>query len=422
MMADYPHFIPRLQTPRLRDALGTMRVVVLTGARQTGKTTLAQRIGNEEGRRYLTLDRPEILNLAAHDPEALWEGAQRVTLDEVQRRPDLLLHVKRAVDADPRPGRFLLTGSANLLLMRAVSESLAGRAAFLKLPPLTRAERLGHPAGEALRELLTASGSSDAMERIERFAIGKPPSAHRVVFDGGFPGTLDLPDDGAKDMWRDGYVASYLERDLRDLARVADLADFARLVKLAALSSAQVLNMDGLARDAGLAPSTARRYLNLLEVSWLIHKLPAFTPGRGQRIIKSPKLFFLDSGLACHLCGLASAGALAGSPLLGALTETYLLHHLATSCDVLDGAPRIHYWRTTSGHEVDFVVEHGERVLPMELKLSRTVGRSALRGLNAFLETHAVRAPYGVVLYGGEEILPVARNILAVPWWMVTDH
>ncbi len=416
------HYIPRMQASRLRAALGAMRVVVLTGARQTGKTTLAQRIGNEEGRHYLTLDRPEILDLSASDPEALWEGVERVTLDEVQRSPGLLLHVKRAVDADPRPGRFLLTGSANLLLMRAVSESLAGRAAYVTLPPLTRAEQLGHPGAAVLRELLASADGADAIGRLRRFPFGSRPKAYRVIFDGGFPEVLKLGDDDAKNIWREGYVASYLERDLRDLARVAGLADYVRLIKLSALRSGQVLNIDGLARDAGLAPSTARRYLNLLEVSWLIRRLPAYTPGRSQRLIKSPKLFFLDSGLAAHLCGLTTATALKASPLIGSLAETSLLQHLAAYCDVLEGSPRIYYWRTTSGREVDFVIEQGARVLPIELKLTRTIGRGALRGLHAFLDTYTDRAPYGVVLFGGEEVLPVARNIIAIPWWMVTDR
>jgi len=398
-----------------------MRVVVLTGARQTGKTTLAQEIGRKDGRHYLTLDRPETLSLAGSDPGALWEGLERVTLDEVQRNPGLLAHVKRAVDSNPRPGRFLLTGSANLLLMRAVSESLAGRAAYTVLGPLTRAERLGNGGGTALRELLVASGPGEALKAIASLPAGSPPDPYRVVFDGGFPGTLHLPDDAARELWREGYVTSYLERDLRDLARVAHFPDFVRLVRLAALRSGQVLNIDGLARDAGLAPSTTRRYLNLIEVSWLALKLLAYTAGPGQRLIKSPKLYLLDSGLACHLCGVASAPALAASPLAGALAETYILQHMLAFSGVLPGTPRVHYWRTTSGREVDFVIEAGDRLLPVELKLSRTVGRNAQRGLRAFLEIYPDRAPFGVVLYGGGEALRLARNIVAIPWWALTD-
>jgi hypothetical protein len=403
------------------EALETMRVVVLTGARQTGKTTLALALGREDGRSFVTLDRPETLETAEHDPEALWAGRDRVTIDEVQRSPRILQHIKIEVDRRPAPGRFLLTGSANLLLMAAVTDSLAGRAVYVTLPPLTLAERFGRPSGGVLAALLGASDATEAEVRAGG-AIGggawRPPvSLERAVYEGGYPEAVALRDDVARDVWRGGYVSTCLERDLRNLAQIADLVDFARLLRLAVLRSGRLLNIDGLARDAGVAATTARRYLNLAETAFQVVRLSACTASRSQRLIKSPKLYATDSGLGCHLAGIREASAAAASPSFGALAETYVLQHLSAQAGVLRQRPNVLYWRTARGHEVDFVVETAERMLPIEVKTARTVGRSDLRGLGVFLDEYADRAPLGVLLYGGDEPRRLSSRILALPWW-----
>lgn len=408
--------IDRLQTARVRDALATLRVVVLTGARQTGKTTLTQIIGREDDRAYVTLDRPETLDLAERDPEALWHGLDRVTIDEVQRSPRLLDSLKMEVDTNPVIGRFLLTGSANLLLMESVSDSLAGRAGYLSLPPLTLAERLKVEGGRLFRFLLDAKDAAEVLRQRRRFPTRATFTLSRASFDGGYPEPLRLPSDSAKNLWREGYVATYLERDLRSLSAIADLPDFMRLMRLAFLRSGQVVNVDGIARDAGLAPSTARRWLNLLEVGCQAVTVPAFAKSRSTRLIKSPKLYPTDSGLACHLCGITDETALKSSPQLGSLFEAYVLHHLRAFADLLPVHATILYWRTVRGAEVDFVIETPVRLLPIEVKTSRTLGTRDGRGLEAFLDDNASAAPFGVVLYDGEDWLRLARNVVAIPW------
>lgn len=367
-------------------------------------------------RTFITLDRPEVLELAERDPEALWEGLDRVTIDEVQRSPKLLSYLKIEVDRHPRRGRFLLTGSANLLLMQSVSDSLAGRAGYILLPPLTLAERLERPGGRLLRLLSGAPDTASVLERRGDFPPAPRFSVARAVFEGGYPEAIQLPDDEARNLWREGYVATYLERDLRNLSQIGDLPDFLRLLRLALLRSGQLVNIDGLARDAGLASSTARRYLNLLEVSWQAVRIPAYAASGGKRVIKSPKLYATDSGLACHLSGITSAARLADSPQLGALLETYVLQHLVAFAELLPSSPKVLYWRTVRGEEVDFVLETPGRLLPFEVKASRALGRRDLRGLEAFLREYPDAAPIGVILYSGEEWVRPARNVVALPW------
>lgn len=415
-MADPRPFIGRLQTARVRDALATMRVVVLTGARQTGKTTLTLMIGRENDRAYVTLDRPETLELAERDPEALWHGLDRVTIDEVQRSPRLLDYLKIEVDTNPVIGRFLLTGSANLLLMESVSDSLAGRAGYLSLPPLTLAERLNLEGGKLFRLLLEAKDAAEVLRGRRRIQASSTHTLSRAVFDGGYPEPLLLPSDAAKNLWREGYVATYLERDLRSLSAIADLPDFMRLMRLAMLRSGQVVNIDGIARDAGLAASTARRWLNLLEVGCQAITVPAYATSRSTRLIKSPKLYPTDSGLACHLCGITDEAALRASPQFGSLFEGYVLHHLRAFADLLPVSAAVLYWRTVRGAEVDFVIETPTRLLPIEVKTSRSLATRDVRGLEAFLDDNAPAAPFGVVLYDGQEWLRVSRKVIAIPW------
>jgi hypothetical protein len=324
--------------------------------------------------------------------------------------------LKIEVDRNPKPGRFLLTGSANLLLMGSVADSLAGRAGYLTLPPFTLAERLGAQGGALLRLLLRATSTAEVLERRAEFPAQDALTLSQAVFDGGYPEAVGLGSDRARTIWREGYVATYLERDLRNLSAISDLPDFLRLLRLGMLRTGQLLNVDGLARDSGVSSSTARRWLNLLEVSYLTTAVPAYASSRSTRLVKSPKLYPTDSGLACHLCGLHDAASLEASAQLGPLVETFVLHHLSAYASLLPGYATVLYWRTVRAAEVDFVLETPNRLLPVEVKASRTLGRRDLRGLVAFLDEYPDLAPVGVVLHGGQEWGRPARNVLAIPW------
>jgi uncharacterized protein len=407
--------LPRLLAAPLQEALASAPVVVLTGARQTGKSTLATMNPQGAGRRYLTLDELDVLALAQRDPDALVSGGERLTLDEVQRAPGLLLAVKRAVDRSRQPGRFLLTGSADLLLMRRVSETLAGRAAYLVLGPMTPAELRGHPDPGPWSDLLScrdARAAAAVLEKRPAQDVAWRDSAER----GGMPDAALDPDPASRSRWFEGYVRTYLERDLRQLASIDALVDFRRLLSIAAARTGGLVNQAELARDVGVSQPTVRRYLSLLEVSHLLHRLPPYTVSRGKRLIRTPKLYWTDVGLGAHLGRFrATSRDPADERLAGALLENLMLSHLLAWRQLRSPAPELLFWRTASEQEVDLVIEDGRRLLPVEIKAAKTVAPVDVRWLEVFLSEHGQRAPFGLVLYDGRDVRPVGRGILAVP-------
>lgn len=401
--------LPRLVADSLAERMGIMPAVVVTGARQTGKSTLAQAIGSAN-RRYFSLDDLDTVDAARRDPELLVGGAGPVTLDEVQREPDLLRAVKRAIDRDRRPGQFLLTGSANLLLMRQVSESLAGRASYLTLWPMTRREQLGEGRAGMWGELLDAR-DDDWLDLLA--AQPEAPEEWRVLARrGGFPTpALQLKSQRERAIWFDGYVRTYLERDLQDIASIAALPDFRRLMRAACLRLGQLINQTELGRDIALPQPTVHRYLNLLETSYLLVRLPAYAVNRTKRLIKSPKLYWGDTGVALHLAGDPEPG--------GVHLENLVLHDLLAWRDARIEQAEVSYWRTAAGEEVDFVVEGGGRLLPIEIKATARPRLADTRHLRAFRAEYGAAARAGLLLHSGTTLEWLAPDVLAVPWWRV---
>lgn len=306
--------------PRLAGALRSMPVVVVTGMRQTGKTTLVRRDPAFAGRRYETFDDYTQLDAARTDPHGWLGRAGDVTIDEIQRCPELLPAIKRRVDDRRVPGRFLLTGSANLALLHRVTESLAGRALYLELHPLSRRERSD---GTRARPFLL-----DVIERGEVRTGGEwEPVPWDEVRMGGMPviawGEVEEPAD-----WLAGFVQTYLERDVRDLSRVTDLVGFHRFLRLTALRTAQVVRLGELGRDAHIDQETAGRYLRLLEASFVAYPLAPYSGNRTSRLVRTPKVYFADSGLAAYLAGLGTTTALREGPLAGPLLETWVHQNL----------------------------------------------------------------------------------------------
>jgi len=382
-------------------------VVVVTGARQVGKSTLLLHAPPMQHWRYRSLDDLDVLTQAEHAPEALWAGAEAVVIDEAQRVPELFSAVKRAVDRN-RDMRFVLSGSANFLLLRRVSESLAGRAVHFVLRPMTWGEQTGQAPPGLLEALL--AGKLPPEGRI------KPaPDPIPLILRGFLPPLMWLPSQEAVTEWWRGYVMTYLERDLRALSQVASLADFRRVMELAALRTGQLANQTELARDAGVSQPTVHRYLNLLEVSYLLQRVPAFGKSRTKRVIKSPKLYWADPGLAAFLMGHYTDESLRGSREVGALFENLIFLHLQVLADLLSPPGRIYHWRTASGKEVDFVVEWGRRLVAVEAKLTTRVRYADARGLELFLAEHP-GCKAGVLVYWGEEVVRLGERIIAVPW------
>jgi predicted AAA+ superfamily ATPase len=404
------HVLPRLLAQPLATALRSFPAVVVTGSRQTGKSTLVRTLEESPPRPYLTLDRLEILERARQQPETLVRSAERMTLDEVQRSPDLLLAVKAAVDEHRVPGRFLLTGSANLLLMQRISESLAGRAAYLTLWPLTRREQLGlgkagpwsrlfESEDRVWRDLL----SSEAVEEEDWRAL---------ALRGGYPvPAREMSDAETRALWFDGYTRTYLERDLQELSTVTSLVDFRRLMRAACLRIGGLVHQTELGRDVGLPQPTVHRHLSLLETSYQLIRLPAFAVNRTKRLIKTPKLYWCDTGLALHLSGETEPR--------GTHLENLVLTNLLAWRDTQVPRPEILYWRTSAGDEVDFVVESKGQVLPIEVKATEKPRLADARGLLTFRKEYPDLARAGLLLHAGREVEWIAEGVLAAPWWKV---
>jgi len=382
---------------------------VVTGARQTGKSTLAQELAPGK-RRYFSLDDLDVADAARRDPELLVGGDQPVTLDEVQREPDLLRAVKRAIDRKRRPGQFLLTGSANLLLMRQVSESLAGRASYLTLWPMTRREQLGLGRCGLWNELLAAR-DEDWLDLLSA-EPDKPEDWRVLARRGGFPTpAVHMRTARERSVWFDGYVRTYLERDLQELSSIVALPDFRRLMRAACLRLGQLVNQTELGRDVALAQPTVHRYLNLLETSYQLVRLPAYAVNRTKRLIKSPKLYWGDTGVALHLGGSNEPG--------GAHLENLVLHDLLAWRDARIDRAEVCYWRTAIGEEVDFVIEAGGRLLPIEVKATGRPRLGDATHLRTFRAEYGRKARAGLLLHTGSTLEWLAPDVLAAPWWRV---
>jgi hypothetical protein len=423
-------------TPALLDALRQMPVVALTGMRQTGKTTLLQQEPGLKHRRFVTLDDFAQLEAAKRNPEALLAGDPPLTIDEAQKCPELFTAIKREIDRDRRPGRFLLSGSANFLLLKALAESLAGRGVYLNLHPLHRREIRGQtkhppflrtffemlPSGSrraAAREALSIAGGvlhpAGGPDGQPRLHLDDPPPAiaPSEILRGGMP-PVCLGDVQDAPLWFRGFEQTYLERDLRGLAQVADLISFRRLMQMAALRTGQILNQSEIGRDAGLNGMTAGRYLGLLETSCVITRLAPYLGNRTKRLIKSPKLYFTDSGLAAHLSGIKDLDPSTDEPMRGALLETYLGQNLSAILSAHWPEGRLLYWNIQGRHEVDFVVEDGRDSLAIEVKAGTRWNGDDLAPLHTFLR-NTPRCRAGILAHNGQDAVHLRDRLWAVP-------
>lgn len=402
---------PRWSAESLRHAVGVNSIVVVSGARQVGKSTLLRNEKPFSEWRYITLDDFDALDAARREPSSLWAGTEAVVLDEVQKAPSVLSAVKAAVDREPER-RFALSGSANLLLMRHVSESLAGRAAYFELGPMTLGEIEGASPGTLLADLF------DGRLPGETTLPALDPLPH--MLRGMMPRLIGATERDAASWW-EGYVATYLERDLRQLSQIESLPDFRRVMEALALRQGQVLNQSGVARDAAVKQPTAHRYINLLEASCLVSRMPAYAINRTKRIVKSPKPYWFDCGLASFLSGHYDAASLGASREKGFAFEALVVEHLAAAARLLVPRARLHYWRTTTGHEVDVVVEHGRRLVVFEIKSAETARYADADVLSAFMRDHPETVA-GVVVHAGADVRRLGERIVAVPWTMIAGR
>lgn len=403
-------------TPQLRDALTDTPIVLLSGARQTGKTTLVrEETAGSSSSNYVTLDDLEVWGAAASDPAGFLSGLSRagepVILDEVQRAPGLFPAIKASVDRDRRPGRFLLTGSANVLLIPKLSESLAGRMEILTLWPLAQAEIEG--AGESFVDRLFSP-----MSPLEQFAGLRPAPREEIierVVRGGYPEPMTRST-GRRPPWFESYLATILQRDVRDLANIEGLTQMPRLLAILAARTASLLNTSDISRTANIPYSTLSRYITLLETTYLIKTVPAWSGNLTTRLIKSPKIVLNDTGLAAHLLGVSNERLLQDPTNLGGLLENFVAMEILKDIGWSETRPSLYHWHTANREEVDLLLERRDGSLAgIEVKASGTVGAGDFKGLRALEGMTGDRFVRGFVLYTGERIVPFGEKLFAIP-------
>jgi len=408
-MDETESLFPRLLEPVIREALADTPVVCVLGPRQSGKTTLVQLL--DPDRAYISMDENNYHRTAVNDPEGFVSSLpEAVTLDEVQRAPEVLPAIKRTVDRNRRPGRFLLTGSANLLLVPTVTESLAGRMEIAQLQPLTEAEKERKP-GRFLSALLEGTLKRD----IKGGTVASEPGLAERLAAGGYPEPLGRAARRAR-QWHRQYLRIIVERDVKDVARVRDAQELARLLELLALRSAQLLNASALASDLGLRRETVDHYLAVLERLFLVRRLPAWHGNTAKRLVKSPKVHLLDSGLAASLGDLTAADWLHRRDRMGPLLESFVVQQLVAQAAWTDPDLRFWHYRDRDQIEVDVVMTRGSKTWGVEVKAAASLTQRDGQGLARLAERCGDDFQYGILFYTGQDLLPLGdKRMLAVP-------
>jgi len=356
----------------IRNLLKGFPIVTITGPRQSGKTTLSQFIFSNKP--YISLEDPDARRMALDDPRAFLDQLpDGGVLDEVQRAPELLSYLQTRVDADGRMGLFLLTGSQQFGLMSGITQSLAGRTAFIELLPFS-------------------------INELDRAGL-VPKSLDEMLFSGGYPPLYDRK--LSPRTWLSAYVTAYLERDVRQLLNIQDLDSFQRFVRLCAARSGQIVNLSSLANDCGITHNTAKAWISVLEASYILFQLRPHYANFSKRLIKSPKLYFYDTGLVCWLLGIQEAGQIATHPLRGSIFETLIISELVKARLNKGERAEFHFWRDSNGNEVDVIADVGGKLMPIEIKSGQTLNRNFFTGLERWMALAGERAVSPTLVYGG---------------------
>ena len=398
---------PRLIEARVAEALADTPVVLIAGPRQAGKTTLVRLLAGQ-GLRYLTLDDESTLLSAKEDPAGMIRSLDRAVIDEIQRAPQLLLAIKKSVDEDRRPGRFLLTGSANLMALPTVADSLAGRMETLTLLPLSQNEMQGS----------TVNWLDTAFEgRLPQVASPQTGDALvEAVLRGGYPEAVSRATPRRRIAWARQYLDAIIQRDVRDVAGVDRLDQLPRFLRALAQVSGQMCNYSQLGAQLGLDHKTAARYVSIFEQMYLLKRVEVWANNRLSRVVKTPKLQFIDSGLLCALSDLTPASAQQDRSRFGHVLETFVYGELLKQTTTAEGDYQLLYYRDHDHFEVDIVVENaGGELVGVEIKSAASVKASDLRGLKRLANLAGDKFKLGVILYDGVETLPLGDRLWAAP-------
>ena len=401
----------RLLLNNVLPAVKSFPVIVITGARQVGKSTFLK---NEfKDFKYINFEDYSYQEQAKKDPASLWKDYNRIIIDEVQKVPEVLNAVKLAVDGSDRNMRFILSGSSNLLLMKNVSETLAGRAAYFEMQPMVYAEIQGKGEG-----LFAHLWKKDFNLKTADNVIAAQVAPLPLIFRGFMPPLLNLNGEKEIVLWWEGYTRTYLERDLRELSQIESLIDFRKVMASLALRTGNLLNQSEIARDSGISQSSVHRYIKLLEISNIIKQIPAFYSNKIKRIMKMPKIFFVDPALSVYLAGYYDTSHLSESRELGSFFETMVYLHLKVYSELMTPKSQIFYYKTTAGKEVDFILEHGREIVAFEVKISDNPVFEDAKNIIEFIENfpNAIR---GVIVHSGNSVKWLHSKVIAVPWWML---
>jgi predicted AAA+ superfamily ATPase len=394
----------------LRTALEDTPVVLLNGARQTGKSTLATKLARDLSAHYITLDDATVLAAAMSDPGGFIRGLDTtVVIDEVQKAPGLFAAIKAEVDADRRAGRFLLTGSANVLMLPRIADSLAGRMEIITLWPLSQGEFLGRQ--ERFIDGVFSSTLPTLADMVEEDIDLLPK-----LVKGGYPEVVRRKAERRRYAWFGSYITAILQRDVRELANIEGLTEMPRLLSLLAGRVGGLFNISELSRSSGIAHTTLKRYLALLEATFLLQPLPAWSAQLGKRLIKSPKTYLIDSGLMAHLTGQTLQRLAQNATFSGQLLECFVVAELRKQITWSETRANLFHFRTTTGRDVDVVLEDASgRLVGMEIKAATMAGQNDFLGLRALAEATGERFVRGLVLYGGDNIVPFGDKFTAIP-------
>jgi uncharacterized protein len=397
---------PRYANATIQEALLDTRVLAIVGPRQSGKSTLARSVATGTFD-YITLDDPTVLAAAQIDPVTFLRGFKRAVIDEFQRAPTLTLALKQIVDEDTTPGRFIITGSSDFLALPRATESLAGRVESIPLLPLSQGEIAGFKPP-------TFIDSAFAGELPK--PVAKPHDLIPMVLAGGYPEAIIRTSDRRRSNWHHEYVKSIVERDVRDVASVSRLDRMPLLFELLARSSGQLVNWLSIGGQIGLDAKTVERYVGILEALFLVRRVRAWSGNEVQRLVSTPKLHFLDSGLLASTQGLTTTGLSISRVALGPALETFVFSELSKGVPFSQSKPRIQHYRDKDQVEVDFILEDAKhRLVGIEVKASSTVTGDDFRGLRKLAGYVGDRLQIGIVLYDGPRILPFGPKLYAVP-------